>query len=513
MVSLLALPLSLGIARASDFPNPMYGVLTAIIGGMLVSLIAGSRLTIKGPAAGLIVIIAGAVSEFGGGEMGWKFALGSIVVAGILQIIFGVLKLGKLSDFFPLSVIRGMLAAIGLIIISKQIHMLLGVNPIGIDGKPIVEPIALLEALPHTIATVADRMPIVITGLICLLLVFGIPLLPFRWLKRIPVPMFVLLAAVPLGVLLGLGSIKDGLIRFDKPFTEIVGMNVNFDGFQKTGVFVKYVILFAVIGSLESLLTVKAIDIMDPARIKSNSNRDLIAVGAGNILSGILGGLPMISEVARSSANVNNGAKSRWANFFHGAFLLVFMLFLTPVIQMIPNAALAALLIGVGFRLAHPREFIHTLHIGKDQLAMFVTTIIFTLSVDLLVGVAAGITLKIIIQAASGKSIKSLFKANVEVLDQQGDFYVRIHKAAVFTNWLGIKKELDAIPFGASVYIDFNNADIIDHSVMENIHHFKHDYEAKDGGKVYLKDLDNHKPASNHRLAARKKPRKSSVTE
>ena len=505
MVSLLALPLSLGIAKASDFPNPMYGVLTAIIGGMLVSLIAGSRLTIKGPAAGLIVIIAGAVSEFGGGEIGWKLALGSIVVAGIVQIIFGALKLGKLSDFFPLSVIHGMLAAIGLIIISKQLHILLGINPVGEDGKPLVEPVELLEALPHTISTLGDRLPIVVTGLICLVLVFGVPLLRFRWLKKIPVPVFVLVAAIPLGVVLGLGSIKGGLIKFDKPFTEIVGLNASFDGVQQMGVFVKYVVLFALIGSLESLLTVKAIDIMDPARIKSNSNRDLIAVGAGNLLSGLLGGLPMISEVARSSANVSNGAKSRWANFFHGSFLLVFMLFLTPVIQMIPNAALAAMLIGVGFKLAHPREFMHVYQIGKEQLVMFVTTIIFTLGVDLLVGVAAGILLKIIIHLFAEKSLKNLFSANVEVLAQQGDFYVRVHKAAVFTNWLRIKKELEAIPYGANIYVDFNNTDLIDHSVMENLHHFQHDYEAIDGGKVFLTGMDEHKPVSNHHLAARRK--------
>jgi MFS superfamily sulfate permease-like transporter len=485
----------------------MYGVLTAIIGGMLVSLIAGSRLTIKGPAAGLIVIIAGAVSEFGGGELGWKFALGSIVVAGIFQMIFGALKLGKLSDFFPLSVIHGMLAAIGLIIISKQLHILLGVNPVGADGKPLVEPLELLKALPNTLATAGARMPIVITGMICLLLVFGVPMLPFRWLKRIPVPMFVLLVAIPLGVYLGLGNLKGGLIKFDKPFTEIVGLNVSFGGIQQAGVFIKYVVLFALIGSLESLLTVKAIDIMDPARIKSNSNRDLIAVGAGNLLSGLLGGLPMISEVARSSANVSNGAKSRWANFFHGTFLLIFMLFLTPVIQMIPNAALAAMLIGVGYKLAHPKEFLHTWHTGREQLAMFVTTIIFTLSVDLLVGVAAGIVLKLILHLLAGRSIKSLFKANVEVLDQQGNFFVKIHKAAVFTNWLGIKKELEVIPCSANVYIDFDNADLIDHSVMENINRFRQDYESIEGGKVFLTGLDNHVPVSNHHLAARRKRR------
>ncbi|TAE40128.1 MAG: SulP family inorganic anion transporter [Runella slithyformis] len=504
MVSLLALPLSLGIAKASDFPNPMYGVLTAIIGGMVVSIMAGSKITIKGPAAGLIVIIAGAVSEFGGGETGWHMALGAIVAAAVVQVLFGVLKLGKLGDIFPLSAVHGMLAAIGLIIISKQLHILLGVNPLGENGKPLVEPIELIEALPHTFATIADRMPIVITGLVCLAVVFGTPLLPIKALKKIPVPMIVLLVAIPLAMYLGLKDMKGGLVKFDKPFTQIIGLNVSFDGIGQMGTFIKYVILFALIGSLESLLTVKAIDGLDPFRRKSNANKDLIAVGAGNVLAGILGGLPMISEVARSSANVNNGAKTRWANFFHGVFLLIFMLFLTPVIQLIPNAALAAMLIGVGFKLAHPKEFLHTWHIGKEQFVIFVTTIVFTLGVDLLVGVGAGILVKIIMYLASGVAFKDMFKAPVKVINQEGDYFVDIEKSAVFTNWLGIKKELEALPSGSNVHVNLAKTHLIDHSTMENLHHFKQDYE-ENGGQFSIAGLDNHASFSDHKLAARKK--------
>ncbi len=504
MVSLLALPLSLGIAKASDFPNPMYGVLAAIIGGLIVSLIAGSKLTIKGPAAGLIVIIAGAVSEFGGGEVGWHLALGAIVVASLVQILFGLLKLGKLSDFFPLSAVHGMLAAIGLIIISKQLHILFGVNPIGEDGKPLVEPIELLEALPHTFTTLTERMPIVITGIVSLFLVFGVPMLPFKAIKKIPVPIIVLLVAVPLAMYLGLKDIKGGLIKFDKPFVEILGMNASFEGFKMAGVFAKYVVLFALIGSLESLLTVKAIDMLDPFRRKSNGNKDLIAVGTGNVISGLLGGLPMISEVARSSANVNNGAQTRWANFFHGAFLLIFMLFLTPIIQLMPNAALAAILIGVGFKLAHPKEFIHAYNVGKEQLAIFVTTVVFTLGVDLLVGVFAGILLKIIINLMNGSSLKTLFKAPIQVLDEEGEYFVTIKKSAIFANWLVIKKELEAIPNGCKVHVNLEGKKLIDHSVMENLHHFEHNYN-KEGGELHLIGLENHTPFSNHNLAARKK--------
>lgn len=504
IVSLLALPLSLGIAKASDFPNPMYGVLTAIIGGILVSIFAGSRLTIKGPAAGLIVICAGSVAAFGGGEMGWKMTMGAIVVASGLQILFGLLKLGKLSDFFPLSAVHGMLAAIGLIIISKQLHILLGVNPLNENGKPMVEPLELLAALPKTFASIPSHLNVVKVGLISLALVLGIPMLPFKWLKKIPLPVIILLVAIPLASVLGLKSTKGALLKFDKPFLDLVRLNVSFDGTHQMGTFIQYVILFAIIGSLESLLTAKAIDLLDPYKRKSDFNKDLIAVGTGNVLTGILGGLPMISEVARSSANVSNGAKTRWANFFHGLFLLLFMLLAVPLLQLIPTAALSALLIGVGIKLAHPKEFKHAYLIGKEQLLVFVVTIIFTLGVDLLVGIAAGIITEFVVNLVNGKPFKSAFKANLELVDiNENTLLIRLNDAAVFSNFLGIKKKLYSIEGGKLIQIDCSDCRLLDHSAMENLHLFEHDY-MHTGGRVELIGLNKHQTFSNHSLAARK---------
>jgi MFS superfamily sulfate permease-like transporter len=190
IVFLLALPLSLGIAKASDFP-PIMGLITAIIGGLVVSLIMGSRLTIKGPAAGLIVIVAGAVAEFGGGELGWHLALGSMVVAGIVQILFGVFKLGKLADFFPLSAIHGMLAAIGLIIIAKQIPVLLDVAPAMTKGKG---PIQLLASIPQFILNLDPKATLI--GVISLAIMLGWPFIKGP-LKKVPAPLVVLLLAIP----------------------------------------------------------------------------------------------------------------------------------------------------------------------------------------------------------------------------------------------------------------------------------------------------------------------------
>ena len=403
LVFLLALPLSLGIAKASEFP-PAMGVLTAMVGGLVVSFFAGSRLTIKGPAAGLITICAGAVLEMGGGVQGWHLALGAMVVAGLIQIVFGLLKFGSLSDFFPHSAVHGMLAAIGLIIFSKQIHILLGINPATLAGK---EPLELFAMIPDSIAHEDPRVTIV--GIISLVIIFGLPLLKGKIFKKIPAPMVVLLVTIPMALIM---DFKHTEPAFDMvkigDFWSNVGLNVSF-GAIGTYVFWKYVLMFLFINSLESLLTVKAVDSLDPWKRASNPNKDLIAVGVGNTVSASLGGLVMISEVARSSANVNFGARTRWANFFHGFFLLVAMLLFIPVIEMIPNTALAALLIAVGYRLASPNEFFKTYKIGAEQLVIFVVTILVTISTDLLMGVGAGIITKMVFHILNGVPLKNLF--------------------------------------------------------------------------------------------------------
>ncbi len=500
VVFLLALPLSLGIAKASEFP-PIMGLVTAIIGGLVVSLLAGSKLTIKGAAAGLIVIVAGAVADFGGGAQGWRLTLGAIVVAGVIQVLFGVFKMGKLADIFPLSAIHGMLAAIGLIIIAKQIPVLLDVDPALTKGK---SPIELLANIPTFLVHLDPKAALI--GVISLWIMTSWHTLTVPFLKKIPAPLVVLLLAVPAELMMDFQHTEPAyaLVHIGN-LLENVKYNVDFSGIAQTGVFIKYVIMFALVGTLESLLTVKAVDMLDPHKRKSNTNQDLIAIGVGNILAGILGGLPMISEVARSSNNVSNGAKTRWANFFHGFFILVFVLFASSLIELIPNTALAAMLITVGIKLAHPKEFIHVFQIGKEQLAIFLVTIFFTLFEDLLVGIAAGMLLKLVIHLVNGAPLSGLFQAPVIVsFDDDKNYQVEIEKSAVFTNWLGIKAKLEAIPAEMNITIDLQNVQLVDHSVMENLHLFEHDYVAA-GGTVQIIGLHEHKPLSNHHLAAHKK--------
>ena len=502
LVFLLALPLSLGIAKASEFP-PAMGVLTAMIGGLFVSFFSGSQLTIKGPAAGLITICAGAVTELGGGAQGWHLALGVIVVASILQIGFGLLKFGSLSDFFPHSAVHGMLAAIGLIIFSKQIHVLLGIDPATLKG---LEPIELFERIPDSILHEDPRVTLV--GMVSLAIIFGIPMLKFKLFKKIPAPMLVLLVTIPMAWIMDFKHTEPAfdMVKIGN-FWETISFNADFSAINSF-VFWKYVLMFLFVNSLESLLTVKAIDSLDPWKRISNSNKDLMAVGAGNALSGLLGGLPMISEVARSSANISFGGRTRWSNFFHGFFLLIAMLLFIPVIEMIPNTALAALLIAVGYRLASPHEFFKTYKIGSEQLVIFIVTIIVTVATDLLIGVGVGILMKFFFHIINGAPLRSLFKARY-VLHEYNDFYtINVIDAGIFSNLIGYKKLFRQLKPGRKVTVNFSESKIVDHSFLEALHHFEEEY-VHTGGDVKVQGFDNFKALSNHPLATRKFDRDS----
>jgi MFS superfamily sulfate permease-like transporter len=214
----------------------------------------------------------------------------------------------------------------------------------------------------------------------------------------------------------------------------------------------------------------------------------------------------MISEVSRSSANISNGGSSRWANFFNGAFLLLFVVALVPFIKMVPVAALAAMLIFVGFRLASPKEFEHVFHVGREQLIIFLVTIFATLFTDLLIGIAIGILVKFIIHSINGVPPSSFFKPFLTMhVDEESQVYnIEVEKSAIFSNFLGFKKQLERIPAGKHIIINFERTRLVDHSVMENLHNFENAY-VRGGGTFVIIGLDGHTPLSKHNLASRKK--------
>jgi len=247
------------------------------------------------------------------------------------------------------------------------------------------------------------------------------------------------------------------------------------------------------------------VDKLDPCKRHSDLNRDLAAVGAGNLLSSAIGGLPMIAEIVRSSANINNGAKTGWANFFHGLFLGLFVLFFPKLIHEIPLASLASLLIYTGFRLASPKEFVKTMDIGKEQLALFCITIVGVLATDLLVGVFIGIVAKLTIHIVRGADFENLLKINYTLTQTPfGVYHIQIDGSAIFSNFIEIKSEVSVLPKGQTVIFDVSNAYLIDHTVMEFIDRFRRDY-GEQGGRCEIRGLENHQPYSDHPLAARRR--------
>lgn len=519
IVSLVALPLCLGIAMASGVP-PMAGIITGIIGGLLVSLLSGSYLTINGPAAGLAIIVLMSVEGFEKlaptglspeerNLFAYQCTLAVGVGCGVIQLGFALIKAGVLSNFFPSSVVHGMMAAIGIMIFAKQFHTAVGVKP---QGKEILE---VIMEIPRSIQNMNPE--IFIIAIISLVILIGLPFFKNKYIKMIPAPLLVILIAIPLGHYFDLehehkytffNSTYALNPKFLVSLPERVLDAIVFPRFDYlfTSFGIQMMITYSLVASLESLLTASAIDKIDPYKRHSNFNKELFAKGLGNILSSSIGGLPMIAEVVRSSANVNNGAKTRWSNFFHGLFLLIFVVILGTVIHQIPLAALAAMLMVTGYRLASPKEFLHMFHIGKEQLIIFVSTIIFTLATDLLIGIAVGILVKLIIHIINGVPLKNLFKPflTITVDEEENNYTIDVQHSAIFSNYIGFKNQLDKLPRGKNITMDFTGAKLIDHTVMDKIETFAANYRLQ-GGSFNIIGLDGFKSFSKHALSARKK--------
>lgn len=536
LVSLIAMPLCLAIARASSFP-PIAGIWTAVIGGILCTLLSNSQLTIKGPAAGLIVIVYGAVTElgneFGGGlsdsdraMLGYRLALGIGVTAGIIQILFGLLRAGRLVDFFPLTPVHGMLAAIGLIIIAKQSYELLGATPENGAG-----PLQLYAGLPAAIRQMNPEIAAI--GLISLAILFGLPLLTTRvkWLEKIPAQLIVLVVAIGLGSgyvfdldhehkYLFPGHFFNGDLtdeeytigpKFLVPIPNVLEHPSeaftlpDFRGVA-TATGLQYILLFCLIGSLESLLSAKAIELLDPWKRKTNFDRDLLAIGVANTVASAIGALPMISEIVRSKANIDNGARTRAANLFHGLFLFGCVLMIPGLIHQIPLAALGAMLVYTGFRLASPQEFVRSYKVGSEQFVVFVVTILATLATDLLIGIGVGIVLKIVFHLYHGCPWRGLFTADVDVVPEGDRLVVLVvHRAAVFSNWLALRTKILKVAKDRDVVvIDLSRTQLVDHTVMEKLHQLEADFHAN-GQQLQLVGLHEHAPLSAHPLAARRR--------
>ena len=512
LVFLIALPLCLGISLASGCPA-VAGVLTAIVGSLVCALISNSELTIKGPAAGMIAIVLGAVTEFkvlGYSDFeAYRMMLAVGVAAGVIQILFGLLKTGILGEFFPSAAVHGMLAAIGVIIISKQIHVALGV--MDVKGSPF----HLLAEIPRSITRMNPEIALI--GGVSLAILFGLPLIKHPWVRRVPAQLVVILVAIAMGSWMHLsqkgGSYTIGASAFPVGEQFLVSVpsslikaltSPDFHALEIHASW-KWIAMFALIGSLESLLSAKAVDMLDPQKRKTNMNKDLLAIGVANTIVASIGGLPMISEIVRSKANIDNGARSRLAGVSHGVFLLAFVALLPSLIHQIPLAALAAMLVYTGFRLASPKEFVHVAKIGREQLLIFVVTMVSVLATDLLIGIAIGIALKLAVHMYYGVSIWSLFRVSMDVEQQpDGVCVIRSQDAAVFSNWIPLRSMIvhKGIEERHNVVVDLSQANLVDHSVMEKLHALQGDFTSA-GLTLEIRGLTAHQSLSDHWLSTR----------
>lgn len=496
-VSLIALPLCLGIALASGVP-PLAGLITAIVGGIFGSRISGSFVTISGPAAGLIVVILAGVESMGGAGAESEFAgyphtLGAIVIAGSIMALFGLMKVGKFGDFFPSAAVHGMLAAIGVIIFIKQFYPAIGVTPE--KGSILSAAARIPESLLHT------NMYTAAISMVTLLILILHPLVKLRWTKAVPAPMWVMLLTIAMAQFFPASQVA--LVTMPEQLFGEGG--IAFPSFSKIGegVFWSATISIALVAAIESLLSAKAVDEIDPLKRKSNLNKDLFAMGSSSSIAALIGGLPMISEIVRSSANINNGAKTQWANFFHGIFLLIFLLLASSIINLIPLAALAAMLVFTGFRLASPKEFKHMFQIGATEFSVFVLTLLVTLATDLIIGIAAGIAFNFILLLFKRVHITELFKVKANVSHKDGHAVIEISSAVIFSNYLGLKKELDrAFENSDRASIDFKDCPRIDHTVMGHLQAYQRQ-AAQENKTLTLEGIEDKKAVSEHPLAER----------
>ena len=473
VVFFVALPLCLGIGLASTSvegftPIPISGLIAGIIGGVVVGLISNSRLGVSGPAAGLITVVISSISALGS----FNAFLLALILAGILQVIFAFLRAGIIANYLPTGVIKGMLAAIGITLILKEIPHLIGYDKDYVgdeaffqqDGhNTLTELLYAVKALDPGIAMIG----LVSLGLIVL---FEQPKFKkFSAFKYIPSMLWVIIIGTLINVVLtatghDLHIAKEHLVQIPQLTSwKSIEMQMHFPDFSFVYNPKVYIVALtiAAIASLETLLSVEAIDRLDPEKAITNPNRELMAQGVGNTIAGLLGGIPVTQVIVRSTANLNGGARSKMSAVYHGFWLVVAILFVAPVLNLIPLATLAAILISVGYKLTNFKLIKAQFAKGWDQFIPFIATIVAILFTDLLKGIGIGLVIAIFY------IIKRNFKGNHEVITTENGLEIVLGENVNFLNIASIKNTLMNIPNGTHVIINSTRSKSLDYDIQE----------------------------------------------
>lgn len=494
-VFLVALPLCLGIALACNTPL-FSGIIAGVVAGIFVTLFSGSRLSVSGPAAGLTAVVLSSVASLGS----FNIFCAAVVVAGIIQLILGLLKTGGIANYIPNAVIKGMLAGIGVILIIKQIPHLVGYDKDPEGDFEFVQPDGhnTFSELIYMLNTVSPGA--ILIGVIALVFLFSAE---GKWYKtnkvlsQIPAPLFVVILGVLLNELFKMSG-SESLIIQSEHLVSVPHIN-NMEELKANLIFPDFSLLFsqkfllvagtlAIVASLETLLSIEAVDKIDPEKRVSNNNKELVAQGIGNVICGLIGGLPVTSVIVRSSANVNAGGTNKSSAMLH-AVLLALCVFLIPGILMkIPNAALAAILIVTGYKLVKPSIFKETFKLGYSQIIPFLVTIIVMQISDLLIGVGCGIAVSIVFIIYNNISL-SFDKGNDKIAGEQY-YLLRLPQHVTFFNKGFLQNYFMQIEDNSHLIIDGSIVRTIDPDTKEVIYDFLQKADMKNV-KVELRNLDN----------------------
>ena len=508
-VALIALPLSLGIALAAGAPA-MAGIFSAVVGGVVTTFYRGGHISVNGPAKGVIgVILLGIALMDDGSGQAFNYVLAAVVTSGALQMLLGVLKLGRLADIFHSSVIHGILAAIGIIIFAKQIHVAMGTHS---DSPSIVQ--NLIDAVIYLPQANPFVVVIAITGLF--LLIFHAKT-SSRFFHLLPAPMWVIALSVPfvyafnffevqtLSFLGNAYEIGPNLL-LDIPNT--IKDSIMHPNFSKINTIEFWTTVFSmlIITSIESLAIAKAVDKIDPYKRKTDLNKDLTGIGLSTMVAGMIGGLPIIAVIIRSTVNIHNGAKTKWSNMYQGLLLLLFIVVLSPIMRQVPLCAFAILLVYTGFKLASPAVFRQAYNQGAEQLVFFIGTMVLTLYTNLLIGLLGGLLLALVTHMLLARMsipqfFKMVYKSKTKLLKRSdGTFDLKIRGIANFLGILKVDKLVAKIPHGADVNIDLSETRLVGITYMDYLVEFLKT-QRNSGGQVFITGLDSHVSSSTHNRA------------
>jgi MFS superfamily sulfate permease-like transporter len=472
VVFLVALPLCLGIALASGAP-PLSGIIAGIVGGLVVGSLSNSNISVSGPAAGLTAIVLSAITDLGAFEL----FLCAGIIAGVLQLILGFIRAGSISNYFPNNVIEGMLAAIGIIIILKQIPHALGFDK-DYEGHESIFDNGLNFGYFTELFGAVQPGAIIITLISVAILITWDRVPALKRIKMLPGALVAVVTGIILNQIFKMtGSSLEiqpqHLVSLPVPqsfddFKNLVTMP-DFNGFTNPKVWIAGATI-AIVASIETLLCIEASDRLDVQRRITDTNLELKAQGIGNLISSFIGGLPMTSVVVRSSANANSGATSKLSTIIHGILLLICVLSIPVVLNLIPLATLAAVLIMVGYKLAKPATFKHFWHLGKFQFIPFIATVVAVVATDLLKGVGIGLAISVfyILQG----NMKRAYYLSREKLDDADEIKMKLAEEVSFLNKAAIKKTLKNIQPNSKVIIDARETSYIATDVLEMIQDF-----------------------------------------